>query len=153
MRRPRRASRGTVPRPISFAIDLETKIFDHGVGEQRLAHLLCFVARLRRGPRLDFEQDILADFHARDVFKTETDERTLDRPSLGIQDSFSGRDEDSYLQLKSSGVVAIRIGSVLHPAEHLVIGLLHSAQIAPESILVELLPSRLVPETAGVGAD
>src|SRR5712671_11662 len=101
MRRRRRASRGTVRRPTSFAIDLETKIFDHRVGEQRLAHFFCFVARFRGGTSLDFEQNIFADFDARDVFKTKTDERAFDRSSLRIEDSFSRRDENSYLQLKS----------------------------------------------------
>src|ERR1700746_2407188 len=149
-RRRRRASRGTVPRPTSFAINLETKIFDHGVGEQRLAHLFDFVAGFRRGPRFDFEQDIFADFHARDVFEPETVQRALDRSPLRIEDSFSRRDEDSYLQLKS---FCWWSALIFDSAQHLLVSLLDAAQIAPEPILVELLPRRLVPETAGVGAD
>src|SRR5208283_5125699 len=43
--------------------------------------------------------------------------------------------------------------SVLHPAKHLVIGLLHAAQVVAEAILVEFLSCGFVPEAAGVGAD
>src|SRR5262245_53106132 len=44
-------------------------------------------------------------------------------------------------------------GSILHPAQHLVIRLFHAAEIAPETVLVELLPRLLVPEAAGVGTN
>src|SRR5208282_4975290 len=42
---------------------------------------------------------------------------------------------------------------ILHAPQHLVISLLHAAEVAAETILVELLPRRLVPETAGVGTN
>src|SRR5215208_1495071 len=39
------------------------------------------------------------------------------------------------------------------PTEHLGVGLLDTAHVAPEAVLVELLAGLLIPEAAGVGAD
>src|SRR5215469_13471386 len=43
--------------------------------------------------------------------------------------------------------------SALHPAQHLVVSLLHATQVAAKTILVQLLARLLVPEAAGVGTD
>ncbi len=56
---------------------------------------------------LDFEQDIFADFDARDVFEAETLQRTFNRTALRVENSHPGRHEHSYLQLKSSPAIRV----------------------------------------------
>src|SRR5215469_5274537 len=71
-------------------------------------------------------------------------------PLWGVTKTFTTCNGTCRLPL--SGSVG-RCRSTLHPAQHLVVSLLDSAEVAAETILVEFLARRLVPEAAGVGAD
>src|ERR1700722_15796058 len=57
------------------------------------------------------------------------------------------------LTCNSNPLARDRQPSALNPPQHLVISLLATAKVAAETIFVELLPRRLVPESACVGTD
>src|SRR6516165_1251680 len=84
----------------------------------------------------------------RGVTKTFTRKRAPSSPRR------AGNARRSGALSQASGLIcSVPQPSGLHPAQHLVVSLLHPTQVAAKAIFVQLLARLLVPKAAGVGTD
>ena len=143
-------------------LKLDAIVFDHGVGEELLAHAaeLAFggVAVLVR--QLEFEIFSLADIL--DTAKTKAGKGVAYGFALGVEDAIFKSDVDAGLHgcevpllhdRRALEVARACLGQDTQPAGNFLIGLGDVPQVAAEAVLVQLFGCRAVPEAAGIGAD
>src|SRR6185312_9285462 len=146
--------------------DLDAVAFDHGVGEELLAHLLQLGTGLAFAGGAQFELDHLALANFADALEAERAEGVADRIALRVEHALFGHDENSCFHagafiagapsldcLRAFDIARRTLGEEAEPAGDFLVGFLDAAQIAAEAVLVELLVGLEIPEAAIVRAD